>query len=521
MTTRLTVSVPAEAEPGGYWCVLTVDELPDPLAVSEGVGIRFMASVSIGVFVYVGEQQRAAEITAVEILNDSAVVKLRNDGNTPLAIEGRFEFVKPGATEPAAVVALARSTLLTAADSDGCVLGQAAGSPRAAVGPLPGARDHRLRRRSLHRHGAGDGYRAVRPVPARRCAAHRAASHGDAGRIAASARTRVAGVRRRATRASSDRRVATPRLSRAQSPGRRLLACRVAILTPAPCTDVPPRPADRPDGSRAARRLVHVRDQEDAGRIGRNRAVGRRPADRASHRAGRCQAAAAARCAAALDRARLSPGRRLGRGHLGRPEKSTACRSTSARSSPQGRWDSSREAGTFDLLARRQVARRGGRPVFGSPRPGSRRTRRPGAPDRSGRHRSPCTCRVDGMSNGTTVVAYRDRFQLLPRVRLGGEVTSDGAAFLQGQYAPAEARSHRVLPFHARPVAGRDKGISGGARRSAAASPCRARSGCRTPWAIPADGSSPRSGCPWRGRPASRSSARGGPARPTTARPTR
>lgn len=113
MTTRLTVSVSPEAEPGGYWCVLTVDELPDPLAVPEGVGVRFMASVSIGVFIYVGEQQRAAEITAVEVLGDAAVVKVRNDGNTPLAIEGRFEFVKPGSTEPAAVVTLARSTLLT------------------------------------------------------------------------------------------------------------------------------------------------------------------------------------------------------------------------------------------------------------------------------------------------------------------------------------------------------------------------------------------------------------------------
>lgn len=113
MTTRLTISVSPEAEPGGYWCVLTVDELPDPLAASEGVDVRFMASVSVGVFIYVGEQHRAAEITAVEVRDDSAVVKVRNDGNTPLAIEGRFEFVKPGATEPTAVVNLARSTLLT------------------------------------------------------------------------------------------------------------------------------------------------------------------------------------------------------------------------------------------------------------------------------------------------------------------------------------------------------------------------------------------------------------------------
>jgi hypothetical protein len=113
MTTRLTVKVSSEAEPGGYWCVLTVDELPDPLAVTEGVGIRFMASVSVGVFVNVGEQRRAAEITSVEVRDESAVVKLRNDGNTPLAIEGRFEFIRPGTTEPVAVVALARGTLLT------------------------------------------------------------------------------------------------------------------------------------------------------------------------------------------------------------------------------------------------------------------------------------------------------------------------------------------------------------------------------------------------------------------------
>jgi hypothetical protein len=113
MITRLTVSVPSGLAPGGYWCVLTVDELPDPLAVLEGVGIRFMASVSVGVFVNVGEQQRAAEITGVEVLNDSAVVKLRNDGNTPLSIEGRFEFIRAGATEPTAVVPLTRNLLLT------------------------------------------------------------------------------------------------------------------------------------------------------------------------------------------------------------------------------------------------------------------------------------------------------------------------------------------------------------------------------------------------------------------------
>jgi hypothetical protein len=111
--TRLTVSVSSEAQPGGYWCVLTVDELPDPLAVQEGVGVRFLASISIGVFVNVGDIQRAAEIIGVDVIGDTAVVKVRNDGNTPLSIEGRFEFVKPGQSEPTAVINLARNTLLT------------------------------------------------------------------------------------------------------------------------------------------------------------------------------------------------------------------------------------------------------------------------------------------------------------------------------------------------------------------------------------------------------------------------
>jgi hypothetical protein len=113
LITRLTVSVSSEAQPGGYWCVLTVDELPDPLAVQEGVGVRFLASVSIGVFVNVGDIQRDAEIIGVDIIGDAAVVRVRNGGNTPLAIEGRFEFVKPGESEPTAVINLARNTLLT------------------------------------------------------------------------------------------------------------------------------------------------------------------------------------------------------------------------------------------------------------------------------------------------------------------------------------------------------------------------------------------------------------------------
>ena len=43
---RLTISVPDAVKPGGYWCALSVDEVPDPLATTpDGVGVD-SASVS-------------------------------------------------------------------------------------------------------------------------------------------------------------------------------------------------------------------------------------------------------------------------------------------------------------------------------------------------------------------------------------------------------------------------------------------------------------------------------------------
>lgn len=70
--------------------------------------------------------------------------------------------------------------------------------------------------------------------------------------------------------------------------------------------------------------------------------------------------------------------------------------------------------------------------------------------------------RAFGTSNSTTVIAYRDRYQLLPRVRVGGEVTSEGATFLQGHYAHP-GLNLTAFSRHTRGVfAGHDKGISGG-----------------------------------------------------------
>ena len=39
LTIRVTVNVPRELAPGGYWCALTVDQVPDPLT-STGVGVH-------------------------------------------------------------------------------------------------------------------------------------------------------------------------------------------------------------------------------------------------------------------------------------------------------------------------------------------------------------------------------------------------------------------------------------------------------------------------------------------------
>jgi hypothetical protein len=69
--------------------------------------------------------------------------------------------------------------------------------------------------------------------------------------------------------------------------------------------------------------------------------------------------------------------------------------------------------------------------------------------------------RGDGPANGATVLAYRDRFQLLPRVRVGGEVTSDGAAFVQAQYVQPRLDLTAFDRVTRAPFVGHDEGMSG------------------------------------------------------------
>ena len=120
LTIRITVSMPVEVLSGGFWCALTVDEVPDPLeAAGDGVGVRFVASVSTGIFVYVEPVERKATITAIQFDADEAQVQVRNDGNSPVAIEGRIEFFAGDASVPLASSDLARRTLLTEPSREG------------------------------------------------------------------------------------------------------------------------------------------------------------------------------------------------------------------------------------------------------------------------------------------------------------------------------------------------------------------------------------------------------------------
>jgi hypothetical protein len=121
LVVRITATVPVELPGGGYWCALTVDELPNPLVGASGVGVRFVASVSTGIFIYVDPVRRSATIQDLQVRAGEALVRVRNDGNSPLGIEGHIEFYAPGATAATATSVLPRSTLLTEPSVEGVV----------------------------------------------------------------------------------------------------------------------------------------------------------------------------------------------------------------------------------------------------------------------------------------------------------------------------------------------------------------------------------------------------------------
>jgi hypothetical protein len=62
---------------------------------------------------------RAATITGIEATADDATVKVRNDGDCPLTVRGRFEFVRNGETVVGATTPWRPQTLLPQPVKDG------------------------------------------------------------------------------------------------------------------------------------------------------------------------------------------------------------------------------------------------------------------------------------------------------------------------------------------------------------------------------------------------------------------
>jgi hypothetical protein len=112
MDARLTINVPGDAKPGGYWCVLSVDEVPDPHRVTpKGVGMELFTSISVGVFVTVQPVQKSARIEDVQVADNHVTVKVADTGNCPFSAEGRVEFLKAGDETPSATTKFPRTPL--------------------------------------------------------------------------------------------------------------------------------------------------------------------------------------------------------------------------------------------------------------------------------------------------------------------------------------------------------------------------------------------------------------------------
>lgn len=103
LTIRVTIAVPEEARPGGYWAALTVNELPDPLEPRpEGIAVRFYASVSVGIYVEIPPVTRSARILGLHCDGERIWTKIENTGNTYLPVRGHLEYLRPGEEEPLA-----------------------------------------------------------------------------------------------------------------------------------------------------------------------------------------------------------------------------------------------------------------------------------------------------------------------------------------------------------------------------------------------------------------------------------
>ena len=113
MTVKVTVHVPGDAKPGGYWSALTIDEVPDPTEPRPtGVSMIFRASLSVAIYVEIPTATRAARISGVRIADGRASVTLVNEGNIPLRVNGTFEFRKPGEETPVITIPVGGEPIL-------------------------------------------------------------------------------------------------------------------------------------------------------------------------------------------------------------------------------------------------------------------------------------------------------------------------------------------------------------------------------------------------------------------------
>ena len=112
LNARLTINVPAGVKPGGYWCVLTVDEVPNPLRVTpKGIGMEMFASISVGVFVSVLPIRKSIKIEEVQIQDNRLTVKVTDTGDCPFSAEGRVEFLRVDDKTPLATATFPKTAL--------------------------------------------------------------------------------------------------------------------------------------------------------------------------------------------------------------------------------------------------------------------------------------------------------------------------------------------------------------------------------------------------------------------------
>lgn len=113
LTVRLTIHVSPQARPGGYWCALTLNEVPAPGSRASASGVKLKASVSTGVFIFIAPVERQVSILGIAHDENGALVQVQNTGNAPITVRGQVEYRRSGADTPVLSVPISSGALLT------------------------------------------------------------------------------------------------------------------------------------------------------------------------------------------------------------------------------------------------------------------------------------------------------------------------------------------------------------------------------------------------------------------------